>query len=205
MTLYKSLALAGGTATAVGGGVLASKSSLFQSTPVPKATIKDRLKKAGYSVDFDNSKWNKIHDEYKKTSTNTKIKFSSETIDVEALKAKCFNYLQGEAEDAKYEIAKRWCVEPKKISEFLTGLQLTAINTADESAKTSWEKLETEYRKDQKEKIPNFTLQEAKDADTWKTLKEQCKKLLDLSPWDNDYESSMKSTQLWCVTSVVPA
>ncbi|AEW45558.2 hypothetical protein MHC_03490 [Mycoplasma haemocanis str. Illinois] len=195
------LMLAGvGTVTAVGGGIL-----IFQNIPNPKTTIKDRLKKVGYSIDFDESKWSTIHGEYSKTSTNAKFKFSTETIDVGTLKTKCSNYLQSEDDDSKYEIAKRWCVEPKKISEFLAELKLTAINTTNDSEKASWEKLEEEYRKGQKEKIPNFTLKEPKSADTWKELKEQCKKLLDLSPWDNDYESSMKSTQLWCVSNVVPS
>ncbi|AEW45555.1 hypothetical protein MHC_03475 [Mycoplasma haemocanis str. Illinois] len=194
-----------GTATAVGGGILVSQSSLFKNSITPKITIQDRLKKVGYSIDFDNSKWNKIHEEYgKKTDIEAKFKFSAETIDVETLKAKCSNYLQSEDDDSKYEIAKRWCVEPKKISEFLTGLKLDAVNTTDESAKANWEKLEEAYRGGQKEKIPNFTLPESKSTDTWKKLQEQCKKLLDLSPWDNDYESSMKSTKLWCVSNAIP-
>ncbi|CBY92792.1 hypothetical protein HF1_07840 [Mycoplasma haemofelis str. Langford 1] len=47
MDLYKALALAGGTSTAVGGGILVSRSSLFQGTTNPvttqkKETFRDR-------------------------------------------------------------------------------------------------------------------------------------------------------------------
>ncbi|CBY92897.1 hypothetical protein HF1_08890 [Mycoplasma haemofelis str. Langford 1] len=49
MSLHKSLAMAGGTATAVGGGVLVSKSSLFQDTPSPTTSQQKETFRQKYS------------------------------------------------------------------------------------------------------------------------------------------------------------
>ncbi|AEG73224.1 hypothetical protein MHF_0969 [Mycoplasma haemofelis Ohio2] len=49
MSLHKSLAMAGGTATAVGGGVLVSKSSLFPDTPSPTTSQQKETFRQKYS------------------------------------------------------------------------------------------------------------------------------------------------------------
>ncbi|CBY92803.1 hypothetical protein HF1_07950 [Mycoplasma haemofelis str. Langford 1] len=204
MSLYKVAALSGGTAAAVGGGVLVSKSLLFQSSPTPKVTIKDRLQKAGYSLDLDSSKWNTIHEEYKKPNSVSNIKFSSEIKDAQGLEKECAAYLKSEDDNSKYEISKRWCVDPRKVSDFLTASGFKSLKTEGEDDKSKWEKLEGEYAKDTSKKINGWKFSKAKDENTWKELQTKCKALLDLNPWSGDYEMAMRETKSWCTEEGVP-
>ncbi|AEW45505.1 hypothetical protein MHC_03225 [Mycoplasma haemocanis str. Illinois] len=203
MSFYKVAVLSGGVAATVSGGVLVSKSSLFKNSPTPQ-TVKDRLQNSGYSLDLDVSKWNTIHEEYKKANSTTDIKFPSNIKDVETLKRECSNYLKSGDDNSKYEIAKRWCVEPKKISDFLTASGLHPLKTEGEDDKSKWEKLEGEYGKNTASKIHNWTFSKEKDANTWKELQTKCKTLLELNPWSGDYEMAMKVTKIWCSEEGVP-
>ncbi|AEG73185.1 hypothetical protein HF1_08480 [Mycoplasma haemofelis str. Langford 1] len=205
MNPYKALAGVGGIGTAVGGGVLLSKSSIFEDKPtIPKTTIRDRLQRSGYSLNISEENWNTILQEHNKSDRAANIKFSTENLNVSTLKARCSEYLDGEDDNSRYDIAKRWCVEPRKISDFLSSSGLTSLVTNDESAKDKWVKLEEEYRKNQKEKIVGLELQAQKDDNSWKALKDKCGTFLNLKPWENDYEVAMKDTKLWCVDNVVP-
>ncbi|AEW45548.1 hypothetical protein MHC_03440 [Mycoplasma haemocanis str. Illinois] len=200
MNPYKVLAGIGGFGATVGGGVLLARSSIFKD----KTTIRDRLQRSGYSLNVSEENWNTILQEHNKSEHAANTKFSSESIDVSTLKEKCSRYLGEEDDNFKYDIAKKWCTEPRKVSDFLSASGLTSLATGDESAKDKWVKLEEEYRKSQKEKLVDLNLKTPKDDNSWKELRDKCGKLLNLKPWENHYETAMKSTQLWCINNAVP-
>ncbi|AEG73231.1 hypothetical protein MHF_0976 [Mycoplasma haemofelis Ohio2] len=202
---YKMLAAAtGGTAAAAGGGALLAHNLSSKDEPTTsKVTIRSRLQEAGYSLDVDDDGWNAIFQEHNKSTHAANTKFSA--TDSQSLKTKCFEYLDAEDDNSKYSLAKKWCVKPTKISEFLSSLGLTSLKTADpddnNEDKTKWEKLVGEYGKNAKEKILGFELKNPASNDPWKELKDKCKAMLEFQPWNDDYEMAMKSTRVWCVSN----
>ncbi|AEG73123.1 hypothetical protein MHF_0859 [Mycoplasma haemofelis Ohio2] len=205
---YKLLSLAAGTIAAAGGGILLAGNKLFKGDETPKATIRDRLQRSGYSLVLDDAKWSTVLNKYNELKNKDSIKFSTSNLDLNSLKEKCESYLSEDENNSKYEIVKRWCVEPRKISAFLTSLNLNLLkidgDDASNTDKSKWQKLETEYLGNTKGKIKGFSFTGEKGDETWKQLKEKCKSLSNLEPWDDDYEESMQSTKLWCVTEAVP-
>ncbi|AEW45589.1 hypothetical protein MHC_03645 [Mycoplasma haemocanis str. Illinois] len=198
---YKILVIAaGGTTAAAGGGVFLTRSLSSNRRPdTPKVTIRSRLQEVGYSLDVNDSEWNAIFQEHNKGTYAANTKFSA--TDVQSLKTKCLEYLNEEDSDSKYELSKKWCVKPTKISEFLKALGLTSLKTEDGDSNTDkvkWEKLVGEYGKNGKEKIPGFELKNPSGNDTWKELKDKCKEMLEFQPWNSGYEMAMKSTKVWC-------
>ncbi|AEG73073.1 hypothetical protein MHF_0809 [Mycoplasma haemofelis Ohio2] len=210
LSILKMVACSIGLASCAGLGVLISNSpfaSKDKKASTPK--VRDLLREKGYSVmEQGSSGWNTILTAYKDTKNNSIVKFgSSANISEEELKRECASALE-DILTTSYEKAKRWCVEPKKVSDKLKELKLTPLKTEGTDGQNDsdkWQKLEKEYVKEGSEKITGLTIANPSTDNSWHGLRDECKKLFESNPWDNSYDSSLKLSQKWCVSQVVPA
>ncbi|AEG73178.1 hypothetical protein HF1_08410 [Mycoplasma haemofelis str. Langford 1] len=195
MSLHKALGLAGGTATAVGGGVLVSKSSLFQDAPTPvttkqKETFKQKYKFALFSE--EDSLWDTRFSTFSNGKqpthpklTEAKSKSSSQADDAKALhKQGCKAIYDSEIEDSPYlEDFKNYC--SKTIKDGITGTWIEQNNTQGDK----WNPKLTSLKDHA----------DAKDGvldDKLKALKAKLTAAPSSSPnWDNDKRKELTD---WC-------
>ncbi|CBY93014.1 hypothetical protein HF1_10060 [Mycoplasma haemofelis str. Langford 1] len=184
----------GATSATVGGGVWVVKSMEGS----PKVTIKDRLKRDGYSpLDVGKSDgWSEVLNAYnqKKDSPDLRFDHGNEQISEQRLKDTCAEVFKEDEKDSKYEKAKKWCVIPNSVSQVLVSKSLKVLDTSKtgEEDKTKWEPLKTQYKDND---IPNFSL----TSQDWKVLRTKCKDLVGKKPWDDDYKTSITHAERWCI------
>ncbi|CBY92978.1 hypothetical protein HF1_09700 [Mycoplasma haemofelis str. Langford 1] len=185
-----------GTAGAVGGGIY-----LASPNPKPVTTIRDKYTplQAG-----DSTNWDKVLAKYNEVKNTPTKRFttSTETISLENLKRDCESSLDKETSDDLYSKVKLWCTTPRSIRERLGDLNITLLKTDgeddDTGDKSKWAKLEGKYRDGGNSDIKNFKVDASSTTDTWKKLRDECKKHLDKDRWDDEYEYYLGKVSEWC-------
>ncbi|AEW45428.1 hypothetical protein MHC_02830 [Mycoplasma haemocanis str. Illinois] len=199
-----------GLASCTGLGILISNSPFFpKEKKISTPKVRDLLRDKGYSVmKSESSGWNTLLSAYKEGKNSDIVKFgSSSNISEEDLKRECASALE-DILTSSYEKAKRWCVEPKKVSDKLKDVGLTPLKTEGVSGQDdseNWKKLEKEYVKEGSEKIEGSNISQTTNDTSWQGLRDACKKLFESNPWDDSYDSSLKLSKKWCVSQAVPA
>nr|WP_014272605.1 hypothetical protein [Mycoplasma haemocanis] len=139
MSLYKALGLAGGTATAIGGGVLISKTSLFQNTPNHATTKRKETFRQKYKFALFNegdNLWDTRFSTFSSgkqpthpTLVEAKSKSSAQASDAKALhKRGCREIYDSEIEGVSYlEDFKAYC--SKTVKDGITGTWIDQANT----------------------------------------------------------------------------
>ncbi|AEW45657.1 hypothetical protein MHC_03995 [Mycoplasma haemocanis str. Illinois] len=190
-----------GTVSAAGGGIYFAYSNSKLS-----ATIRDKLKKEGYALlsADDSTNWNKVLTKYNeaKNTPNKRFNIGTDTISLEDLKRSCESYIDKEINDDLYSKVKLWCTVPRSIRERLGDLKFNLLKTEgddDNSGdKSKWTSLEERYRNGGNNAIKDFKVDTQSGADTWKKLRDECKKHLDKDRWDVDYDYYLDKLSTWC-------
>ncbi|CBY92874.1 hypothetical protein HF1_08660 [Mycoplasma haemofelis str. Langford 1] len=202
MSKAAAASLAGlGGAAGIGGGIYLLNSN--SKTPTyKKGTVGHKLQSEKFTIlnaEGDADHWKLLKEEYNKAKSTTSKVFESHTSDIEEgkLKELCKSALEKDEGDASYSKAKRWCVVPVSVSEYLKNWNIVALptNTDNSDKQDKWTALANSYESSNN-KISNVaTLSDQK----WQTLRAECKKLEVKKNYDDDFDSAFGSSKIWCV------
>ncbi|AEW45521.1 hypothetical protein MHC_03305 [Mycoplasma haemocanis str. Illinois] len=200
--LFFSIAGLGGV-TGLGGG--AYLLHLNSRSVTEKKTIKDRLQKAGFQIlnDSESQHWKTLKDAYNAAKGEESKVFAKSNSDIDEgkLRELCNSVLEKGEEDASYSKAKRWCVVPTTVSDYLGKLGRRALSTATsgEVDKTQWEDLASKYENSQ-DKIAS--LSSLGSDKKWESLRKECGTLGAKKNYEDNFDSNLASSQTWCSVSV---
>ncbi|AEW45571.1 hypothetical protein MHC_03555 [Mycoplasma haemocanis str. Illinois] len=145
---------------------------------------------------------NKDHEAHWKSSLEKyKIKHTDKQQWNESqLKSLCNGLFKKEdIETDNYNEAKKYCVVPRNISERLRDLGFKELDTRHSKDIPEWTKLSEEYMKG------GTNFKKLKDLETTQvtsdngaTLRTKCGEILKKEHWDDDYETLLDSSKVWC-------
>ncbi|CBY92827.1 hypothetical protein HF1_08190 [Mycoplasma haemofelis str. Langford 1] len=196
----------GGAAGLGGGAYLLHKNS--QPSPIEKPsipekkTIQDKLQKEGFQIlnSSEGQHWGTLKDAYNSAKSEESKVFAviNSNIDENKLKDLCKSALEKDEEDASYSKAKRWCVVPVTVSDYLSKLGRRALSTASsgETDKDQWEKLAAKYES-APDKIASVTSLGA-DNNKWSTLRQKCGELGAKKNYEDNFDTNLASSKVWC-------
>ncbi|AEW45777.1 hypothetical protein MHC_04605 [Mycoplasma haemocanis str. Illinois] len=200
----------------VGAGTVAAGAYVAfpPSKPSTSLSVRDHLKKSGYSLLNLNledssthaSEWEKVKGAYV-AENDGQLKFNgvntSNTIN--GIKGACSFLLRKESySSADLEKARRWCVVPVTVASRI-GSHLALLDTkASDGDSALWKDKLSEYKKNDSSspKMPVTKANTGGDV-TETDLKKECEKISSLHTFDKDFETLVMNTQLWCTKSKV--
>ncbi|AEG73163.1 hypothetical protein HF1_08260 [Mycoplasma haemofelis str. Langford 1] len=186
----------------VGGGFGAYKlyDALSTEKPTPQRTIADKLIEEKFSIlsEGDEQHWTKIKEEYEKVKSNSSKVFSSNK---DELKNKCKEALAKPESDSDYQKAKRWCVTPVTIKDYLTKSGLKAIETTGNTNESDWTKKVGEYEKQENESKRVSDLKTLTEPKKWEQLRDKCGTIVVKQNYEESFLELLDKSKLWCFVS----
>ncbi|AEW45596.1 hypothetical protein MHC_03680 [Mycoplasma haemocanis str. Illinois] len=190
--------IAGLGSVGIGGGIyLASGKSNFKTV---KETIQSRLLKDKYTpLNSDESN----HSSYWATSLEkyNAARSGQTAYTQDQLKGMCKDIFNKEENSDDYNVARKYCVIPQKISERLSALSFKAIDTtgSDSGTTEKWKKLSKEYKStDSADKQLDNLASSGVNEQDGTALKGKCKDVLAKEHWDQNYDSLLERSKIWC-------
>ncbi|AEW45204.1 hypothetical protein MHC_01690 [Mycoplasma haemocanis str. Illinois] len=192
------------------GGVAGLGTALSHSMS-DKETIKDKLLRDGFkTLKGEASEWSAILSSYK--GTNNIWKFKKEHTGMEGeiqneseLKRACSSVLKldsslsGEA----YKSATKWCVVPKKVEEFVSGL--LGVVESDESDVSQWKHNVDTYKGTKKASENKYEWDDVvfggsnNDKEDTKQLKKGCKTRREKLTYDVGFDNAIREVKERCL------
>ncbi|AEW45283.1 hypothetical protein MHC_02085 [Mycoplasma haemocanis str. Illinois] len=171
----------------------------------PRTTTKNvaqRLREEGFELLTSKSKQeilNKVMESYKKLPENT-----SKSLSTSDLLSMCRDISKKEHDsDSDYKKFRRFCVIPKSISSSpeLKGKVILKNDSDKEEDKVDWENLKAKYlvEANSNKRIEGLSSLTGSNGDEWKTLRNECKKLLEKDSTEENYDRLIEEALTWCV------
>ncbi|CBY92406.1 hypothetical protein HF1_03980 [Mycoplasma haemofelis str. Langford 1] len=188
------------------GGVMGLGTALSHSMS-DKETIQDKLSREGFKLLKDGaSEWSAILSSYKNDKNVWKFKKEHTGVDGEIqdesnLKKVCSAVLKLESSlEEAYKSTTKWCVSPRKVEEFVTGL-LGVVET-DESDESKWKHNVDAYKgtkKDTKYAWDDVVFNGSNDKEDTKKLKKGCKARREKLTYDVGFDDALKGVKERCL------
>ncbi|AEG73607.1 hypothetical protein MHF_1371 [Mycoplasma haemofelis Ohio2] len=175
-------------------------------------SVKSKLIGEGYELmkGTDEAHWKKVYAVYKTKSGTDRFngdgiqQDEGETSGISKLKKACEKSLSG-SENSLYLLARRFCVVPKTLDQFLSLKNIGKLSTettgtnADDSA---WNAKETEFKKNlntnNQSTSWNLSNESQKSAENVKTLKSKCKEMLTSETYQDGFYDKLEYFKNWC-------
>ncbi|AEW45526.1 hypothetical protein MHC_03330 [Mycoplasma haemocanis str. Illinois] len=185
----------------VGGGLGAYKlySSFSKEKVIPNQTIFDKLKGEKFSPlgtgADDEQHWTKIKGEYEKAKNDLSKVFSS---NVDELKDKCKEALAKPESDSDYQKAKRWCVTPVTIKDYLTQFNVKALDITGNTNESEWTSKVGEYEKSENESARISDLKTLTESKKWEQLRNKCGTIVGKHSYEESFSELLDQSKPWC-------
>ncbi|CBY92610.1 hypothetical protein HF1_06020 [Mycoplasma haemofelis str. Langford 1] len=105
--------------------------------------------------------------------------------------------------DDDYKKSRRFCVIPKAVSTSpkLAGKVILKNGENNEEDKNTWGSLKTKYTatSNASKRIKGLDTLTGTSGEEWKSLRNQCKSLLEKDTTDADYDDLVEKSLIWCV------
>ncbi|CBY92882.1 hypothetical protein HF1_08740 [Mycoplasma haemofelis str. Langford 1] len=202
MSKVAAASLAGlGAAGAGGFGIY-----YFKDSETKIVSIKDRLVSEGFKIlsPSEQSHWTDLKNAYnnKKSDSNKVFEVTSTDIKEETLKTLCEGALKKSEDDSSYSKAKKWCVVPVSINQHLSNLKLNPLSTTGNGSQEAWNKIVTEYEKDENSGKRFSDLSTLSDQ-KWEKIRDKCNTLSSKKNYDDDFDASLESSKRWCIANFI--
>ncbi|AEG73238.1 hypothetical protein MHF_0983 [Mycoplasma haemofelis Ohio2] len=187
--------MAGIGSAGLGGGIYLASGN--NNPEVVEETIKSKLLKDKYvPLEANSPHWAKSLEKYN-SSRSGQTAYTQEQ-----LKELCEGlFKKEEIGSDDYNVAKKYCVIPQKISERLKALSFKTIDTtgSDSSTTEKWKKLSKAYKSQGSgnKQLDNLANSGVDDQDG-SALKNKCKDVFDKEHWDQHYDTLLERSKLWC-------
>ncbi|AEW45326.1 hypothetical protein MHC_02300 [Mycoplasma haemocanis str. Illinois] len=183
-----------GLGTAATYGFLKSQSST--------KSVAQRLQDEGFVLlksNSDQATINKVLGVYKTLPEN-----SGKTPSISDLLTMCSHIFKKDYySNDDYKKSRRFCVIPKTVldSPKLSGKTILKNGENNEEDKSTWESLKTKYSvaSNTSKKIKGLDTLTGSSGEEWKSLRNQCKNLLEKDSTDEDYDDLIEKSLIWCI------
>ncbi|AEG72924.1 hypothetical protein MHF_0652 [Mycoplasma haemofelis Ohio2] len=194
----KGLTLAG--MTAAGGGTAATYGILKSQSSTK--SVAQRLGDEGFVLlnsSSEKTTLGKVLEVYKTLPEN-----NGKTPSTDDLLTMCGSIVKKDYDsDDDYKKSRRFCVIPKSVSASskLAGKTILKNGENNEEDKGTWESLKTKYTvaSNAPKKIKGLDTLTGTSGEEWKSLRNQCKSLLEKDTTDADYDDLVEKSLIWCV------
>ncbi|AEW45207.1 hypothetical protein MHC_01705 [Mycoplasma haemocanis str. Illinois] len=191
------------------GGVAGLGTALSHSMS-DKETIKDKLLRDGFkTLNGEASEWNAILSSYKDDKNIWKFKkehtgMEGEIQNESELKRACSSVLKLDSSlsEEAYQSATKWCVVPKKVEEFVSGL--LGVVESDESDESQWKHNVDSYKETKKTPDNKYAWEDVEfggsnDKEDTKKLKKGCKTRREKLTYDVGFDNAIREVKERCL------
>ncbi|CBY93230.1 hypothetical protein HF1_12220 [Mycoplasma haemofelis str. Langford 1] len=209
-TLTKAAAGMGALGTAAGGGVLLSKSPIFNKS---KPTLRSEVEgdKWVFLTSRNTEEITKVLSAYKANSPTVTLKFDgitgNESDASKKLLEKCKELYEKPSDTPSKEDLlkklKKWCVIPKTVNQRLGDLNYTALSTDGPTQGTTesndWKQKSQSHTSSSNNKFTGISVTGTGNDDaSAKALREHCKTKLEVNSFSEDFQDTLEKVKLWC-------